>query len=78
MSSDPMINRPPTTATTSPVAARHPGTAVLWVLLVVSVLANVTASTVLDNPYVGAVTGALVLGSVAALVLRARSARTGA
>lgn len=78
MSSDPMINHPSGPSTPPPPSTRRPRSTVLWVLLVVCVFANVTASAVLDDVWVSTATGVLVLACVAALVLRARSGRKGA
>jgi len=78
MTSDPTTDRR-TTATDAPSAtpaAARPGSAVLWVLLVLGVFANVTASAVLHDVYVSSASGLLVLGCVAALVLRARTGRS--
>jgi hypothetical protein len=79
MTSDPMPDSGTTpTPTTPPDPPRRAGSSALWVLLVLGVFANVTASAVLHNVYISSATGVLVLGCVAALVLRARAARTGA
>ena len=80
MISDPKIDsRTPTTEVpATPPAATPPRSAPLWVLLVLGVIANVTASAVLHDVYVSSATGLLVIGCVAALALRARTARTGA
>jgi hypothetical protein len=83
MTSDPTNDHPTPTAgavPTQPVAT-PPSTSSstwIWVLLVLGVLANVTASAVLHNVYVSSATGLVVLACVAALVLRARAARNGA
>jgi hypothetical protein len=80
MISDSMIDsRPPTTRTPpAPPAETRPRSALLWVLLVLGVLVNVTATSVLANVYVSSASGLLVLGCVAALALRTRVPRTGA
>jgi hypothetical protein len=83
MTSDPTHDRPTSTtdAGRTPPAATPPSRSSstwIWVLLVLGVLADVTASAVLHNVYVSSATGLLVLGCVAALVLRARAGRNGA
>jgi hypothetical protein len=80
MTSDPMIDsRTPTSdAPPAPPVATRPRSGLLWVLLVLGVFANVTASAVLHDVYVSSASGLLVLGCVAALALRARTTRTGA
>ena len=65
-----------TDAPPAPPAAARPSSALLWVLLVLGVFADVTASAVLHEVYVSSASGLLVLGCVAALVLRARAARS--
>jgi uncharacterized membrane protein HdeD (DUF308 family) len=82
MTSDPTNDRPTSTtdAAPTPPAATPPQSSSstwIWVLLVLGVLANITASAVLHNVYVSSATGLVVLGCVAALVLRARAARHG-
>jgi uncharacterized membrane protein len=80
MTSDHTIDSPTTTTGTPPAppATTRSGSTVLWVVLVLGVFANVTASAVLHNVYVSSATGLVVLACVAALVLRARAARHGA
>ena len=48
------------TAATTPVTRMRP---LLWLVLLVSVVANVTLSTVLGNPWAGSAFGALALAS---------------
>lgn len=79
MTSEPTPDRPTPTPSAPPqTAAPRPGNAVLWVLLVLGVFGNITASAVLHDVYVSSAFALLVLGCVAALVLRARAARKGA
>jgi len=78
MSSEPVTDRPSDSSTPPPPVTSRPRSTVLWVLLVVGVFANVTASALLHSVWVSSATGVLVLACVAALVLRARSGRTGA
>lgn len=84
MTSDLKIDSPTTTTGTpsAPSTSTPPtngrSNAWLWVVLVLGVLANVTASAVVHNVYVSSATGLVVLACVAALVLRARAARHGA
>jgi len=54
------------TAATTPVTRMRP---LLWLVLVVSVAANVTLSSVLGNPWAGSAFGALALASGAALAV---------
>lgn len=78
MTSAPVINPPSDSSTPPPPVTPRPRSTVLWVLLLVGVLANVTTSALLDDVWVSSATGVLVLACVAGLVLRARSGRTGA
>jgi hypothetical protein len=80
MTSDHTIDSPTTTTGTPPAppATNRSGSTLLWVVLVLGVFANVTASAVLHNVYVSSATGLVVLACVATLVLRARAARHGA
>ena len=71
MTSDPMDDRTTTAPATS---TDHPGSAPLWVLLVVGVLVNLIASAFFANPYVSSVGGVLVLGALLGFALRARRA----
>ena len=79
MTSDHKIDSRTTTTGTPPTPpASRPRSTLLWVLLVLGVFVNVTASAVLHDVYVSSASGLLVLGCAAALVLGARAARTGA
>jgi hypothetical protein len=80
MTSDHTIDTRTTTTDTpsAPPAATRSSSALLWVLLVLGVFANVTASAVLHDVYVSSASGLLVLGCVAALAVRAHRNRTGA
>ncbi len=80
MTSDSMIDSrtPATDAPPTHRAATRPRSALLWVLLAVGLLTDVTFHSVLENVYVSSASGALVLGCVAVLAVRARNARTGA
>ncbi|MET9302791.1 MULTISPECIES: hypothetical protein [Micromonospora] len=55
-----------TTAATTPVTRMRP---LLWLVLVVGVVANVTLSNVLDNPWAGSAFGVLALASGVALAM---------
>ncbi|MEU8312589.1 MULTISPECIES: hypothetical protein [unclassified Micromonospora] len=54
------------TAATTPVTRMRP---LLWLVLIVSVAANVTLSSLLDNPWAGSAFGALALASGVALAM---------
>ena len=55
------------TAATTPVTRMRP---LLWLVLIVSVAANVTLSSLLDNPWAGSAFGALALASGVALAMK--------
>ncbi|MFD4206373.1 hypothetical protein ACFWRG_10345 [Micromonospora tulbaghiae] len=55
-----------TAATPAPVTRMRP---LLWLVLIAGVAANVTLSSVLDNPWAGSAFGALALASGVALAM---------